>query len=352
MTPAALIDRATRFAVLLERIKAGEVKNFDKALDEAGEELKRMLAELGPLDSVSRREFEARLAEFRREMLRIETAETERHLGRMEELAGRSTEYQAASLERVGASKVRVPEAKKAMAAALRDPIAATGELLEPFLKDASERQAERMANAARNCWSRGMTTDQAVRALLGTRSARYNDGELARAKRSMATAIRTSVSHVDMAAQEIFMEQNSDVVKGYRWVATLDHSTSSLCRSLDGRVFLLGDKSAPRKPAHPNCRSTTVPELDDEFDWLGEGATRSSADGPVPQGETYYSWLAKQDAAFQDDVLGKARGKLFREGGLDAEEFARLNLGRDFKPLTLEEMEKADPASFKRAFG
>jgi hypothetical protein len=57
-----------------------------------------------------------------------------------------------------------------------------------------------------------------------------------------------------------------------------------------------------------------------------------------VPETETYQTWLAKKDAAFQDDVLGKARGEMFRKGTtLD-----RFVDGSG-KTLTLEQLKKIE---------
>jgi hypothetical protein len=92
------------------------------------------------------------------------------------------------------------------------------------------------------------------------------------------------------------------------------------------------------------------VAELDSRFDFLDEGATRSSATGYVDGDLSYYDWLKTQPTAFQDSAIGPTRGKLLRSGGLTAEEFARLNLGRNFEPLTLEAMRKLEPAAFERA--
>jgi len=98
------------------------------------------------------------------------------------------------------------------------------------------------------------------------------------------------------------------------------------------------------------NCRSTTVPVLDESLDFLDEGATRASVDGPVDANETYYSWLKKQPKGFQDSAIGKTRGNLLRNGGLSADEFAKLNLNRNFEPLTLDEMQAKAPEVFERA--
>jgi len=142
--------------------------------------------------------------------------------------------------------------------------------------------------------------------------------------------------------------EANQAVVDGYRWVSTLDGVTTAQCRTLDGKNFDVG--SGPMPPIHIGCRSTTVAELREDLAFLSEGRTRSSKDGYVNANETYYSWLKKQPAAFQNDVLGKTRAKLFRDGGLNAERFSALNLDRNFKPLTLEQMKIKEPQAFIRA--
>lgn len=97
------------------------------------------------------------------------------------------------------------------------------------------------------------------------------------------------------------------------------------------------------------NCRSSTIPEISAEFDFLKEGRTRASKDGPVVD-QSYYQWLKKQPKSFQDDAIGKTRGKLLRNGGLSAEQFARLNIDKNFAPLTLKEMRDREPLAFLRA--
>ena len=65
--------------------------------------------------------------------------------------------------------------------------------------------------------------------------------------------------------------------VDQYEFVATLDLKTSSLCRSMDGKVFNRSEYkvglNAP--PLHVYCRSTTVPYFDDEFTYGEERAAR-----------------------------------------------------------------------------
>ena len=141
-------------------------------------------------------------------------------------------------------------------------------------------------------------------------------------------------------------------MVKGYEWVSALDSRTSQICQSLDGRRFKIGE--GPTTPAHINCRSTTTPVLSEAFSFLDKGATRASKGDSggkqVNANETYYSWLKKQDRDFQNKAIGPTRTKLLNNGGLNADEFARLSLNRNFQPMTLDEMYKSQPEVFKNA--
>ncbi len=56
------------------------------------------------------------------------------------------------------------------------------------------------------------------------------------------------------------------------------------------------------------------------------------------------------QPEAFQIDALGKTRAKLFRDGGLSPEEFGDLQLGNNFKPMTLKQMQEKMPNVFEKA--
>jgi hypothetical protein len=143
-------------------------------------------------------------------------------------------------------------------------------------------------------------------------------------------------------------LKANSDITKKYEWASTLDSRTTQQCKSLDGQEFEYG--KGPLPPIHIRCRSSYAPVLNDEFSWLSEGATRASKDGYVDQNESYYDWLKKQPEDFQKVALGKTRAKLFRDGGLSPDAFAQLNMGRNFKPLTLNEMREIDSEAFMRA--
>jgi hypothetical protein len=60
--------------------------------------------------------------------------------------------------------------------------------------------------------------------------------------------------------------------------------------------------------------------------------------DGQVSETETYQTWLSKKPPEFQDDVLGKARGEMFRNG-TTLDRF----VDDSGKTLTLEQLKKIE---------
>ena len=78
--------------------------------------------------------------------------------------------------------------------------------------------------------------------------------------------------------------------------------------------------------------------------------ATHWILERTVDANETYFSWLKKQPAGFQDAAIGPVRAKLLRDGGLSADRFAQMRLNKSFKPLTLAEMKKLEPLAFEKA--
>jgi hypothetical protein len=67
--------------------------------------------------------------------------------------------------------------------------------------------------------------------------------------------------------------------------------------------------------------------------------------DGQVPEAETYQTWLKKKSAAFQDEILGPTRGKLFREG-LSLDRF----VDQSGKEYTLKQLRSKDSTMFRKA--
>ena len=91
------------------------------------------------------------------------------------------------------------------------------------------------------------------------------------------------------------------------------------------------------------NCRSLRVPVIESKYAVPGIKGKRSARDesGTVSQvsGETTYnSWLKRQPADFQDEVLGVERAKLFR-GGMNVDKFT----DDEGRTLTLEQLKQLE---------
>lgn len=87
--------------------------------------------------------------------------------------------------------------------------------------------------------------------------------------------------------------------VEKYGFLATLDIDTSIICRSLDGKVFLLSERKTGVNyaPMHPFCRSTSVPKIyEDEEDDNNTRFARDANGKPirVPANMTYEEWAKK----------------------------------------------------------
>ncbi|QQP97928.1 minor capsid protein [Lysobacter enzymogenes] len=353
----ALINESIRLQVLLERVKAGEDQKVDEFLRSVDRDLRERLtrADVSP---GQRSRIEALLREVRSSLSVLYDRQSSAYLGRLEELgqlvADTEGKSVAAALEGV---RVETPSPEVLRVAVNSTPLsvrgAGGGMLLDSFVSKWGEADVGRIEGVIRRGYFEGRTTDQIVRDLRGTKAANYADGELAVSRRHARTVVHTSVQHMASVARMETMKANSDILEGYRWVSTLDGKTSEICQSLDGRVFQFGEGPVP--PAHPNCRSTIVP-VTKSFRSLGldvdemPPSTRASEDGQVSGSLTYFQWLKTQPADFVDEALGPTRAAVFLRGGISADEFAALQLGKNFQPLTIEQMRQAAPKVFAQA--
>ena len=239
-----------------------------------------------------------------------------------------------------------------------------SGQVVNKAFRGIAEKQAERFAQVVRQGLLTGEPTQEIANRIKGrldfgdvgplsrgqvraaglsVKQLQKAGGELTRVTNSQVlTLIRTSVNQVANAASQQVYEANQDITKRYRYVATLDTRTSAICRALDGREFEYG--KGPEPPQHFNCRSTTVPVMEQE-----EGETplpvgrRAAQGGMVPANQSYGEWLSKQSKSRQVEALGESRVPYFKSlsrkyGPRDA--IAKL-VRDDGSELTLEDLRK-----------
>lgn len=358
MSVNTFTNLALRNQVLLDRYKSAAVLDFDKTHGELETAIRNTLAavEVDTLDQLSRSELNELLASLRDAQNDVATAAVLKLTEELKQLGGLIAGTEAVAL--TGAAKAAATKARKATAAtakqaydtALVAPMnvgrESTGMLLGSFMKGWSDAQTNMVNGAVLQGWQQGKTVQQVMQRIRGTKAALYKDGLTAASRRDAASMVRTATQHVAQTARMETWARNGDLVQGYEVLATLDGRTTQICRSLDGRKYDLGKGPVP--PFHVNCRTTTIPTFGPEFDFLDEGATRSSVNGYVDADLTYYDWLKTQDPDFVKEALGASRAKLFLEGDLSAKQFGDLNLGKNFEPLTLKEMAAARPSLFR----
>jgi len=205
------------------------------------------------------------------------------------------------------------------------------GRVVEKTFRGIAEQQAERFAQVVRQGLLTGEPTQEIASRLVGrldrttdiglefgqrarsVKQLQLAGGELTKAAgHQVLTLVRTSVNQVANAASQQVYEANQDITKRYRYVATLDTRTSAICRALDGREFEYG--KGPEPPQHFNCRSTTVPVIEQE-----EGETplpvgrRAAQGGMVPANQSYGEWLSKQSKSQQIEAIGESRVPYFK---------------------------------------
>jgi len=146
---------------------------------------------------------------------------------------------------------------------------------------------------------------------------------------RNAQTIVRTATATVANQARMEFMEANNEVIKAWKWDATLDGRTRKEHADRDGALWDMNKEGINAKgkkypfrytPYGWNCRCQIVPvlkswrEMGFDEDELPVG-TRSSLDGYVSQDMTFDKWLKTKSSEFQKEYLGAGRYELYSKG-------------------------------------
>lgn len=155
---------------------------------------------------------------------------------------------------------------------------------------------------------------------------------------RYAANMTHTIVQSINNSAAQLTMAANSEVVKGYAWVSTLDLKCCSACAQKSNHVYKVGE-SPP--PLHLNCRCFAAPitrswkELGFEDMAETKPGMRASSNGPVPVNIKYSDWLHTQSKDAQIEVLGVRRQQIFEKGNMAFNSLVR----KDGSFLTLDQL-------------
>jgi SPP1 gp7 family putative phage head morphogenesis protein len=193
-------------------------------------------------------------------------------------------------------------------------PIPATGQILPTFVSGNVSPIVARSLDIIRKGYANKAKPADVLKEFTGTKENNFKDGAMATFSRQNQTMLRTVYQHVSQMTQAAIA---SAYYRCYEWVSVLDDRTTKICRSRDGNVYVYG--YGPLPPAHPNCRSDTIP---------------SECDGKNKAWDaTYYSWIKRQPARFQDDALGKTKADDLRSGRRGAKDYPKYTGSSGISP-------------------
>jgi SPP1 gp7 family putative phage head morphogenesis protein len=341
-----LQDRAIQHAVAILGYGAGLSDKIIRLLNSADEDIvAKLAARLANIDergSILSTKTNARLEKLLEEIRAINEAVYERlHddlTNELHEFAGAEAGFQRAALQGALAADLSTKLPSPVRLRAIVEEVPMEGRLLSSWTKGMEQGRIDRISQAVRLGMMQGEGTDAIVRRIKGTKAARYSDGVLDISRRSAQSIVRTAVTHVSNQAAQETWRANSDVVKAWQFLATLDSRTTVTCGSLDGKTFPIGEGPIP--PRHIRCRSISVAvtksfrELGVDKDEIAKGS-RASMEGQVSNSPRFADWLKGKGTETQDKVLGPTRADLFRSGNLDLDQFVRS----DGTLLTLDQL-------------
>jgi len=335
-----ILDASTRHQIYVQRYAGGQVKEMLGYLRDLVFQIEIKLAQAETLSQAKK--LTTNLREVREILEEGLQAASGNLLTNIEDLAEYEGEFAVKTLNAASTIQAKLPENNILRAIVSQSPMTLLGDnQAQQYLtaRQAVETYSTKKTNELLRVIQNGYINGDPVGDI--SRSVR---SVVKRQTRQADALVRTVTNHISAEARSATHRENSEVVIGEEFVATLDSRTTIGCAALDGKVF--GFDEPPQVPRHWNCRSVRVAKLSPKYAQPDESGVRSSQFGPVSPKTTYSGWLKKQPKAFQESVLGVERAQLYRNGGLSINKFTD-DLGRTY---TLNELRSLEPLAFERA--
>jgi SPP1 gp7 family putative phage head morphogenesis protein len=194
-------------------------------------------------------------------------------------------------------------------------------------------RQGQGLAQRIGDSLTVGVSLEESLTQLTqrarGTSEQGLQDGIMARARDDAARLVRTQTTNAVSEARMAVAERNASNNLIALHQSILDSRTSPQCLGRHGLQYTVPEHHPVNHtipylngpPYHPNCRSVMTIGIRGQ-DLIME--------------ESLSAWLKRRGAAFQDEVLGPTRARLWRAGTLSPRGLIDAATGR---PLTLEEL-------------
>jgi len=239
------------------------------------------------------------------------------------------------------------PKTAKVVAAALAlsMPIGykGSGVTLDQLVKAYSPRETQRITSRITAGFDQREPVSSIVTGINGTRVNHNRDGLLNVARNNAFSMTGTQMPQVSSVAMEQTNRLNSSAIIGYELTAVLDRGTTDTCLFWDGtRIIYSKTARRPKPPFHYSCRTTETPIMGQGYTVATNNlrkATGANGAQNISEKTTAHEWLKRQPASFQDDVLGKGKGQVFRNAGLTTAQFRQASVKQNGASLTLDQM-------------
>jgi SPP1 gp7 family putative phage head morphogenesis protein len=352
--PDNLFDTLTRHQIYLQRFGSHEANEFEPYLKRADKIIREVLSRY-PEDIPTKAALNEINRELRQRVSPVYSEYTDLLMVDLESLSESEASFTTKALDKAIEPDIVAPISSSVWAATLARPVTteSTARFMAAMLDEFSATEVDRVNQVVVSGFYEGKTSTQIARSIRGTRKNRFTDGILNTTNRNAGVIARTAVNHTATQAKMATYKKNKRYIKKWEFSATLDGRTSSTCRGLNGTEWPIGE--GPEPPRHFSCRSSALPIVDKRLSLFGDAKESQVSVGAsgaqvVTKPDNYYDWLKTQPESFQEDVLGKSRAQLFRDGGLSTEKFRKLTITNYGDPLTLSEMQAKDAQAFERA--
>ena len=313
-------------AIWAQRVSVGIEQRLGKSLSRYQKAVIAELAESGEITQLNKRQFDKLIKLIDEIGHKNLDADIRQALDDIGELSGMAAAAEALTISRL--SQKTIKKLSDPFRLAVQTPIAATGDLLEPFVESLTATAIKKMEREIRISLANSRTLDETVAAI------KKLTGDMT--KRDVEAVISTATQHAFNLSRAAVYEANG--IAKLRCVATLDVRVCFSCAALDGKI--VDREKAPRYPLHPRCRCLTVPELPG-LEKLREGATRSSAEGYVPQSMTAFEYLKGKPMADLVEAYGPTVAAAIKGDKMTATKFRDLALDKALRPISVGDMKE-----------
>ena len=304
MTEQALADAILKHSLQILRLSAGEQAEVEKVLRELERELK-LLIESGDLDAAGKRQIEALIVEANKAIevgyLRAGAA-TDTHT-----LAVIVAEKTQEIIQDVIPATVRLPIATTLLS--LAKDVLIDGAPSSAWWAKQGDDLAFRFAAQVRQGVVNNETQAQIVARIVGKRG---EPGIMDVTRRNARVLVHSSVMTAANQARLATFQKNARLIKGVRWLATLDGATcwsaDTLVSMADGTKrpiaevcegeFVIGGVTGQPKPVFATMKSVAQSSVVIHCD--GRYVGRTTEDHPIL---TPHGWREARSVALSDDV-------------------------------------------------